>query len=244
MRLPAGNRGFRFWLVTISAVLGIGVTGSLGAWQMRRAAEKIELQHAIEAKEALPPLGATELRAQPQSALLHRTVVLKGTWIAEHTVYLDNRQMQARPGFYVVTPLRIENSGAVALVERGWVPRNFERRDKLPPVETPNGVVEVRGRMAPGPAKLYEFNSTDAGPIRQNLDLERFRAETGLPLLGVSIQQLGPPSEGLLREWPAPSLGIERHWGYAFQWWALAGLIAILYVWFQFIVPRKARAAR
>ena len=52
-------------------------------------------------------------------------------------------------------------------------------------------------------------------------------------------QQTGVPSEGLLREWPEAASGAPKHYGYAFQWWALSALIAILYVWFQFIAPRR-----
>jgi cytochrome oxidase assembly protein ShyY1 len=82
--------------------------------------------------------------------------------------------------------------------------------------------------------------------IRQNLALEAFRAETGLPLrTDVSLQQTGPASEGLQRDWPAPALGVEKHYGYAFQWFGLAALVVLLYVWFQLIAPfRRARLAR
>ena len=93
--------------------------------------------------------------------------------------------------------------------------------------------------MAPPPAKLYEFAPAGQGAIRQNLDLAQFRAETRLPLLELSVQQAGAPSEGLLREWPQVASGAGKNYGYAFQWWALAGLIAFLYVWFQFVVPRR-----
>ena len=85
-----------------------------------------------------------------------------------------------------------------------------------------------------------------SSPIRQNLDLEAFRAQTGLPLRAeFSLQQIGSASEGLQRDWPAPALGIDRHYGYAFQWFGLAALVAVLYVWFQLIVPfRRARRSR
>jgi cytochrome oxidase assembly protein ShyY1 len=57
--------------------------------------------------------------------------------------------------------------------------------------------------------------------------------------------QTGAPSEGLMRDWPRASSGSERNYGYTFQWWAMSAVIAILYVWFQFIAPyRKARHAR
>lgn len=82
--------------------------------------------------------------------------------------------------------------------------------------------------------------------IRQNLELAAFRAETKLPLrTDVTLQQTGPASEGLQRDWPAPALGVEKHYGYAFQWFGLAALVVILYVWFQFIAPfRRSRRAR
>jgi surfeit locus 1 family protein len=228
-------------LIAMAAVLGIAATVSLGFWQWGRAQQKIGLHDAIAAQEARAPLSAGDLLAPnaDKAALLHRAIVLRGSWVPERTVFLDNRQMNGVPGFYVVTPLRLEGRDAVVLVQRGWAQRNFERRDVLPAIQTPAGLVEVRGRLAPPPAKLYAFDTEEKGPIRQNLDLARFRAETGLALLPLSVQQAGRPSEGLLRQWPQAGTGAEKNYGYAFQWWAIASLIAILYVWFQLILPRR-----
>lgn len=220
-------------------MLGIAITCSLGIWQMNRAAQKLALQAAIERQRERPPIDATALLAPPPDSQLHRAVVLRGTWLARHTVFLDNRQMRAKAGFYVVTPLQLEGSGVPVLVERGWAPRNFLDRTKVPGIATPGGVVEVRGRVAPPPSKLYEFTGAETGLIRQNLDLPAFRAETGLALPALAVQQSGEASDGLLRDWPLPATGVEKHYGYAFQWGAMAVLIAILYAWFQFIAPRR-----
>ena len=233
-------RSARFWTVTLAALAGIAVTLSLGAWQLGRAHEKLARQAAIEQRNALAPLdGQALLQPGPTADLIYRPVVLRGTWVARHTVFLDNRQMDGKAGFYVVTPLQLEGSPVAIAVERGWAPRDFAQRERLPPVETPPGIVEVRGRLAPPPAKLYEFAGAGSGPIRQNLDLAQWRVETGLALTDVAVQQTGGPSEGLLREWPQAGSGAEKNYGYAFQWWALSGLISILYVWFQFIAPRR-----
>lgn len=104
---------------------------------------------------------------------------------------------------------------------------------------SPAAAASAPEAQAPAAAPVAEGYS----PIRQNLDLEAFRAETKLPLrTDVSLQQSGPASEGLQRDWPAPALGLERHYGYAFQWFGLSALVVILYVWFQFITPlRRAR---
>ena len=215
-------------------------TLALGAWQMGRAGQKLALHAVMQERRAMPPIDQKTLLATGGATdLLHRPIVLRGTWLPQHTVFLDNRQMGGKPGFYVVTPLKLEGSTAAVLVERGWVQRNFVQRDKLPPIATPPGAVELHGRMAPPPGKLYEFAAAGLGPIRQNIDLAQFRAETGLALLDLAVQQTGEPSEGLLREWPEAASGAPKHYGYAFQWWALSALIAILYVWFQFIAPRR-----
>jgi surfeit locus 1 family protein len=235
----------RFWLVTIAAAAGIAATIALGFWQLGRGRERDALQAAIDRQETLPVLSQQSLLAPDPWRFMHRRIALRGTWDAAHTVFLDNRQMHGAPGFYVVTPLKLEGSDRAVLVQRGWVPRNFEHREQLPPVATPAGTVELAGRIAPPPARLYEFQGNEHGAIRQNLDLASFGAETGLPLLGVSVVQTGAPSEGLMRDWPRASSGSERNYGYTFQWWAMSAVIAILYVWFQFIAPyRKARHAR
>lgn len=149
--------------------------------------------------------------------------------------------MNGKPGFFVLTPLQIEGTGAVMLVQRGWAQRAFTDRTALPPIETPAGQVEVPGHLAPWPSRLYDFGGAEQGPIRQNLDLQAFRRETALPLLEVTLLQSGAASEGLLREWPVVASGVEKHHGYAFQWFGLSGLIALLYVWFQIVQPRRQK---
>ena len=235
----------RFWVITAATVLAVASTLSLGRWQLNRAAEKITLQEQRDKQGDRPALDGAQLMALSNSGeALYRPVRLQGHWLADRTVFLDNRQMNAKPGLYVVTPLKVDGSLEVVLVQRGWVARNFEDRTQLPKVMTPLGTVIVVGRIVPPPSKLYEMGGADVGVIRQNLDLTLFSAEIALPLLPISIQQMGPPSDGLLRDWPMVGTGVEKHYGYAFQWFALSALIALLYVWFQivrrFFIQRRA----
>jgi surfeit locus 1 family protein len=149
--------------------------------------------------------------------------------------------MNGKTGLVVVTPLVLDGSGQGILVQRGWVMRNFEDRTKLPDIQTPSGTVTVHGRIAPPPSKLYEFKGVDTSRIRQNIGVVDFSRETGLPLMSVSMVQTGPANEGLLREWAAPNVGIDKHYGYAFQWFALSALVAGLYTWFQIIHPWRVK---
>lgn len=226
----------RFWLITVAALLAMAATASLGRWQLSRAAAKEALQARIEARAAEPVLDGASLRSEVDAdALVHRRIVARGQWLAERTVFLDNRQMNGRVGFFVVTPLRLADGAAVVLVQRGWVPRNFEDRNRVPTVDTPSGLVQLEGRIVPPPGKLYAMGAAEPGPIRQNLDLAQFKAETGLPLAAVSIQQTDAAADGLARDWPQGNSGVDKHYGYAFQWFGLSALIAVLYVWFQIV---------
>jgi len=226
----------KFGLLTVITLIAVGVTLSLGRWQLSRAAEKERLQASIEERGRQPDVDAAALLGQmPAELLLHRRISARGRWLAEKTIFLDNRQMNAKPGFYVVTPLQLEGSQQAVLVQRGWVARNFVDRAQVPKIETPPGAVQVTGLIVPAPAKLYELGGPQAGPIRQNLDLAQFSVETGAPLVPVSIQQTGVSSDGLLRDWPQPSAGSDKNLGYAFQWFGLSALVVILYVWFQIV---------
>ena len=227
------------WLVFAAALLGASLTARLGLWQLDRAAQKLTLQAAVEAEAQRPALGNAELGGDH---FLHRHVALRGSWIAEHTVWLDNRPMDGRVGFFVVTPLRLTGRDDAILVQRGWAPRNQADRNQLPPLTTPSGEVEIAGRLAASPSRLYELGEGSAGAIRQNLDVAAFGAETGLKLLPLTVVQTAANADdGLLRHWPAPALGLHKHYGYAFQWFALCALILVLYVWFQLVRPRIRR---
>lgn len=230
------NAKIKFALVTLAACTGVLVTAALGNWQLSRAAQKLALQTDIETQSAKPPMTAKSLRALPDAVqALHHRATIRGFWVKGATVYLENRPMNGRVGFVVVTPLVMEAGSEAILVQRGWIPRDFESRGRLPVLETPLGMVDIEGLITPLPSKLYEPGPSAQGPIRQNIDLVQFQTETGLSLLPVTLQQTGTASHGLQRDWPAVSLGIDKNQGYAFQWFGMSCLIAGLYLWFQVI---------
>jgi surfeit locus 1 family protein len=238
-----------FAWVTLAMLLGVALTVRLGFWQLSRAAEKESRHAAIVAQMTAPVLDTAALLAQPaRFEQLHQRVALQGEWLPEYTVYLDNRPMNGRAGFWVLTPLQL-NAATRVLVQRGWVPRHQQDRTLLPEIQTPAGLVHVQGRIAPPPSNLMALSresdvtaTTEASSkIRQNLNLEAYATQTGWALAAV-VLQTDPASEGLLRDWPEIAAGVEKNLAYAFQWFALAALQLMLYIWFQFIQPyRHAR---
>ncbi|MBA4255882.1 MAG: transmembrane cytochrome oxidase [Polaromonas sp.] len=233
------------WVIGLAALSAVSLTASLGFWQLRRADQKLEMQAAMTKRQGLPPLGNADLKALGGTRdVLHQPAVLRGHWVGGATVFLDNRQMNQRQGFYVVTPLRLSGDGRLLLVQRGWVARDFLDRTRVPDVPTPTQVeVEVTGRMAAAPAKVYELGESGMGPIRQNLHVGDVAKALQADVFDGSLVQLIPvpfsPDDGLERHWPAVAVDVHKHHGYAFQWFGLSALIVLLYVWFQIISPRR-----
>jgi surfeit locus 1 family protein len=101
----------------------------------------------------------------------------------------------------------------------------------LPQIATPSGAVRIIGlATAPSTRYLELSNKVTEGSVWQNLTLERYRAAMPIPIQPVVIQQENDADDGLTRERSAPDLGVDKHYGYAFQWFALATAILIFYV--------------
>ena len=229
-------------IITLAAATLVAVTASLGVWQLGRAAEKRERQDHIDAQATLAPLDSRAVVGLSHASdELHRAVRLEGEWLPAATLLLDNRPMSGQVGFWVLTPLRLGEGQRVVLVNRGWAPRDFLDRSRWPDFETPSGRVVIQGRLTPPVSELYELGPSGTGPMRQNMRLADYAQETGLDFLPVTVQQIDPSGGGLRRDWPLITAKVHTHYGYAVQWFALSALTAGLYLWFQWISPRRKR---
>ncbi len=243
----------RQWFAPVPMLAGvalIALTCSLGRWQLSRAQERIERQARIMALENAP---AQRITAQPVSAdsVMYRPVLLRGTFDVAHTVLLENRPHVthdvSRPGFEVLIPLKLEGAGGRAvLVDRGWLPRDPADRTRIAPYTTPTGEVQVEGMAVPHASRVFSLGSKAGADevgqrLRQNIDLDAFSREIGVPLQPFVVQQQSDVEDGLLRDWPRADLGAERNYGYAFQWFAMSAAVLGLMVFYS--VRRYRRLA-
>jgi surfeit locus 1 family protein len=220
-------------ITTLAAAAGIALTLALANWQLGRAHEKeaAAARLAALAKDAPVALGAAEVGAQD---LEWRQATARGRFDPRYGVLIDNRIRRGVAGYHVVMPLEVEKmSGGdsrYVLVNRGWVAGNPDRA-RLPEIRTPEGTVEITGlAVVPGRRFLELAAGSTQGRVWQNLTLERYREAFPIRVQPVMIQQESPLDDGLAREWDPPSLGIDKHYGYAFQWLALAATILVFYL--------------
>lgn len=224
--------------VTAATLAFVALTVSLGNWQERRAAEKIALAAQLEQRTAEPALALPGLPVDPQSLQFHR-VVARGEYVPGLTFLLDNKVLDGVAGYFVITPLRIENSREYLLVNRGWIAAGA-RRDLLPEVVTPPGLQNLEG-IAIAPTKRFlQLGADGAGKVRENLVVARLATEWRIPLEPVVLQQTSDSADGLVRRWQRPDSGADRNRGYAIQWYSFAALAAILYVALNLKRSRRA----
>jgi surfeit locus 1 family protein len=224
--------GVRALIVLVAAGAGIAATVSLGNWQTRRAEQKLALQAEWDAVERAAPveIAASDLDELPLR--LPQRVRLRGRFAHEQTVWLDNRILDGRAGFYVVAPLQLEGGDTAVLINRGFVARDPSDRNHLPAIGRPEAELTIEGIAIAQPPRLLELGHVPtSGPlpaIWQNLDYAAFEQASGRRVARLIVQQASDSADGLVRQWPRPSTGVDKHRGYAFQWYALAGLLAVL----------------
>ena len=217
----------------LAAGLAVCLAGvQLGNWQVRRAEEKAELSERIAHFAAAPAVPFSSAAAAGVPAEWQR-VTLEGDWLPQGGVFLDNRVHEGRPGYHVLTPLRLA-SGEVVLVKRGWVGAGVDR-SRLPEVAGGLGVARIEGVVRRPEDKPFTLaREAGAGRLWQFLDLSAYRRAFGLPVADFVMQQTSMEADGLVRDWPRPDAGVDRHRGYAAQWYGLASVAAGmtgLYLW-------------
>jgi surfeit locus 1 family protein len=222
-------------VATLSALAVILVGCGAGIWQLNRAEQKIRLGESLATKLQMPILNAN-VDSLTLDQAVERRIIVRGRFIQDQAVWLDNRPRPipeagtvstGQSGFYLMMPLMLEGNQSVLWVNRGWAPRNNENRIELPPVKTSDEVVIIEGVAFTHPGRVYELgqkgDAKSKPRIEQNFDLAlEAQSHAWLQLPFIVRESYSAKNDGLVRNWPSPTNGVDRHYAYAFQWFALA----------------------
>lgn len=237
------------WIPFVVMLLLVALGVSLAQWQQRRGDEKVARAARLEAGNQAAPLSLTAapMLAADAQAIEYRRVTVTGHFVPAWTVYLDNRPYKGQAGFHVLTPFRIDGSPMHVLVAQGWLPRNNAERTRIPDYATPTGTVTIAGIARLNAGHVMELGTAPAlapHAILQNADIAQLAQASGLALQPFILEQTvdvvdrtaTAPASGQLpvRDWPAPDLGADKHRGYAFQWYALALMAFLFFVFTGF----------
>ncbi|MEQ1661985.1 MAG: SURF1 family protein [Thiobacillus sp.] len=214
---------------SLAALFFFALTLSLGNWQIERATTKRVLQTRYDAAQNTPAIHMGENGLDVESAM-YRKLEMRGRFLPAHQIVLDNRVHAGVVGYHVLTPLQIEHSSWVVLVNRGWLAAGATR-EHLPTWPTPTGVVQLEGLATPPQSRYFELGKVvTQGRVWQNLDFAAYTRQTGLKLQTLLLLQTSHTHDGLVRSWPRPDAGVSTHVSYAWQWYSLALTLLVLWL--------------
>lgn len=219
----------------------------LGSWQLQRAALKISLQESAELARDAAATPIADIDDIMKAAASYQRVSLQGRYDAERQFLWDNRTHKGNAGFEVLVPLKLANGQSV-LVNRGWIAPGASRQ-QLPAVELPQSVMQETividgflSRPSQGFASGPAVALAQTWPkVLQYFDYDAISVELGEPILpvvvqaqavdtdAVSVSVLTSRSEWLTANWQPAASGPAKHYSYAFQWFAMAFSLTILF---------------
>ncbi len=227
-----------FWRVAppVAAVLLTILFVSLGFWQLDRAADKVAMQRLFDADTGYAPLS------DEMSVVDYQRITASGRFLDDRQFLIDNMILNSRVGYFVITPFEYASNKPLLIVNRGWVAATPDRSlPLLMPLSAED--TEILGRV--GHLPRVGIRSHDAvvqssgwPKLATYPELSDLSAALGRDVLAFVL--LLDPQDGdtLIRQWKPQGQGPAMHYGYAFQWFAMAAAVVSILIW-QFLKRRS-----
>jgi len=217
------------WLPTAAGVLLVALFTALAGWQLERAAEKKELEALFANTDE--PVALADTR----NPALYQPVRATGRYLPDRQVLIDNVIRNRQVGYYVITPFKTAGDGRLLLVNRGWIARE-EHGEDLPDVDVDDDTRHIVARAGRLPRVAIRSAEPFAGagdwprvatwPALADVE-EQLGRELAEPVLLLAAGE----ADGYRRDWQPAGSGPSMHYGYAFQWGALAVTVLVILGW-------------
>jgi surfeit locus 1 family protein len=222
---------------TLFTVPALALLLYLGWWQVERLQWKADLIEELQIRSAAPAISMpTDSRIMVED-LVFRTVTVTGHYNHAAEMRLLNQVRDGLPGINLFTPLTRSDGGGILLVNRGWVPFDWQGT----PLEDQGEVteVEITGvvRVPEPPNWLTPANEPDKNNW-YHADLPEMARTAGI--LAVTDYYIYATDESLTSGEARPLLSPDpniwtaslrnNHLTYAITWFSLAGALLIIYV--------------
>ena len=218
----------RFILPSILITATFAFLVSLGFWQLERADDK----RSIEASIKQANTGSVELikKEEGLQSKEYYEVRLQGKYLSDKQFIYDNQIVDQVSGYYVLTPYALEGQSKAILINRGFIPWNG-RRDKLADIVIGQETREIKVQISK-PIKRMELKPSEVGiqfPVLiQSIDLQDMAYRAKVDFSSVIGLLDASASNGFIRKWEPYTGSIEKHIGYAVQWFLMALVLAII----------------
>lgn len=210
----------------------------LGFWQLDRAIEKKTYNLELLQKKNQPVVDLNfRSRNETEDDLIWRQVSAEGVFNNNKILLLDNQINHQKPGYLIFSPFIIENTKELILINRGWYPLNYDR-NKLPEIKEIKGKKTIRGLASRFPSSGLIFGQLKVEQMSpklyrvQKMDYQLIRSILGSDYANYSIiLEAANLDQKLVTEEAEPILlDTDKNYGYAFQWFAMATALFIIFI--------------
>ncbi len=201
---------------------------SLGFWQLDRAEEKRQLQQLFEQRQSAGSVPITEL--QPQRDLRYQPVTLRGQFVNDKALLLDNRIYQQRFGYEIITPFKLADMNLLVLVNRGWLPGDPSRRT-LPEIAAVTGTIELSAEVYVPQGEMFQLGTSENSKwprVVQSVKVDELHKEFSTPLFPYTVRLSAGEPGSYQANWVVVNLQPEKHTGYAVQWFAMSATLLLI----------------
>ncbi len=223
------NLMIRKFAPPVAGLILIALFVSLAFWQLGRATEKKAL---LDLFDSNAPYVAT---VNFDSLAEFNHIQVSGRFLDDRQVLIDNIPLHSRQGYYVITPFKTRSNNRFLLVNRGWIPKD-DFKDGAPSLKVDENPRTVRGlvghlpRAGIRPGEAFE-GSTDWPRVALYPNLDEIAIELEATVLPIVLLMSPEEDDGFARRWQPNTSGSMMHYGYAFQWFAMAAAVLAILVW-------------
>ncbi len=208
---------------------------ALGFWQLDRAGQKRDMYQAFLDNQAAEPLDISWLEARDDGTpYFWRHTVVSGAFDPGVLVFLDNQVLNGTTGYFVYALFKPESMRESILINFGWIAAGNDRQS-LPAVQLPVGKVSITGVIKGVPPTGIVLGEAVPEKIQENyrvqaIDIDQLSSLLNSEMMPFIVRLGADSAYGLTRQWSLPGSGEAKHLGYAFQWFALAATLIIIYL--------------
>ena len=216
--------------MTIFVVFFLPVLLFLGSWQIVRGLDTQEIWSLNNLNKSLPVMTEEEALSMSFDNAVYRSIFLEGKF-GEGSYLLDNRLYKQEAGYEVFSVFESLNNNTY-LVNRGWISKEeFNNQEALL-----NSRITIEGIYSP--FRRFGLNLSNEDQIKgwpktvQELTYEKAVLDIGMEVEDTVIQ-LSAGSIGAFEPiWLPAEFKPSRHYGYAVQWFGLALVLTVSYIYF------------
>ena len=221
---------------TIAFIIAFICFIRLGFWQLERANQKnnINSDYTLRQDEALINLNKTS-SINDKESLLWRRIEANGSFLNKKNIILDNQIFNQIAGFNILTPFLIKDSNHIVLVNRGWQP-NLVDRDLIPNILNIEGEKIIKGHIAKFPTSGITLGQDNIETMNssvfrmQRLDFDELKYFLSFNILPYMIYVDPLLDKENYNTFKLPVPDSEKNYGYAFQWFAFALTLFIIFI--------------